>query len=197
MKLERLHKQIAFIVQIDRLKQIFRQNIITGSCRNENDAEHSWHLAVMAVMLLEYVEEPEIDVLKVIKMVLIHDLVEIEAGDTFCYDEEANRDKDMREKRAAEKLFGLLPADQACEIWQLWREFEEMASPEACFAACLDRLQPLLLNINTDGHTWKKPGVTSEKVLNRNKILEKHAPMLWEYAKKVIAESIEKGLLQP
>lgn len=197
MKLERLHQQIEFIVQIDRLKQIFRQNIIIGSTRNENDAEHSWHLAVMAVMLLEYVEEPDIDVLKVIKMVLIHDLVEIEAGDTFCYDDEANRDKEAREKRAAEKLFGLLPPDQACEIWQLWREFEETASPEACFAACLDRLQPLLLNINTNGHTWQKPGVTSEKVLNRNKILEKHAPILWEYAKKAIAESIEKGLLQP
>ena len=197
MKQERLHKQIEFIVQIDRLKQIFRQNVITGNARNENDAEHSWHLAVMAVMLLEYVEGPEIDILKVIKMVLIHDLVEIEAGDTFCYDEEANRDKEEREKRAAEKLFSLLPPDQASEIWQLWLEFEGLVSQEACFAACLDRLQPLLLNINTNGHTWKKPGVTSEKVLKRNEILAKHAPRLWEYAKQMIAESVEKGLLKP
>jgi putative hydrolase of HD superfamily len=196
MDYERLGKQIEFIVQIDRLKQIVRQNIVIGTSRQENDAEHSWHLAVMAIILLEYVDAKEIDVLRVIKMVLIHDLVEIEAGDTFCYDEKANQDKDEREKRAAEKLFGILPPDQARDIWQLWREFEELNSPEACFAACLDRLQPLLLNYHTNGHTWKKPGVTSEKVLKRNELLEKNAPVLWEYAKNIIEDSIRKGLLQ-
>lgn len=129
-------------------------------------------------------------------MVLIHDLVEIEAGDTFCYDEKANQDKEEREQRAAEKLFRVLPSDQAQEFWELWREFEEVRSIEARFAACMDRLQPLLLNHNTNGHTWRKPGVTSEKVLKRNEILEQVAPPLWEYAKKIIEESVQKGLLQ-
>ena len=196
MDYQRLSKQMEFIVQIDRLKQILRQNIVIGSSRQENDAEHSWHLAVMAIMFSEYVEAKEMDVLKVIKMVLIHDLVEIDAGDTFCYDEQANLDKDERENKAAEKLFSILPPDQAQDIWQLWREFEELSSPEACFAACLDRLQPLLLNYHTNGHTWKKPGVTSQKVLKRNAILEKNVPELWEYAKGIIEDSVKKGLLQ-
>ena len=196
MDYERLSKQLEFIVQIDRLKQILRQNIVIGTSRQENDAEHSWHLAIMAIMLSEYVEEKEMDVLKVVKMVLIHDLVEIDAGDTFCYDEQANLDKDERENKAAEKLFSILPTDQAQDIWQLWREFEELSSPEACFAACLDRLQPLLLNYHTNGHTWQKPGVTSEKVLKRNAILEKNVPELWEYAKSIIEDSVKKGLLK-
>jgi len=196
MDCERLGKQIEFIVQIDRLKQILRQNVVVGSSRQENDAEHSWHLAVMAIMLSEYVEAKDMDILKVIKMVLIHDIIEIEAGDTFCYDEKANLDKEERENRAAEKLFGILPADQAQDIWQLWREFEEVNSPEACFAACLDRLQPLLLNYHTNGHTWKKPGVTSKKVLKRNEILAKNVPELWEYAKKIIEDSVTKGILK-
>lgn len=195
MTAERLAKQIEFIVQIDKLKQILRQNVIIGSLRNENDAEHSWHLAVMAVLLSEYASK-DLDVLKVVKMVLIHDLVEIEAGDTFCYDEKANQDKEAREQRAAEKLFRVLPSDQAQELWELWREFEEVRSIEARFAACMDRLQPLLLNHNTNGHTWRKPGVTSEKVLKRNEILKHVAPPLWEYAKKIIEESVQKGLLQ-
>jgi len=197
MDYERLNQQMEFIVQIDGLKQILRQNIVIGSMRRENDAEHSWHLAVMAIMLSEYVEAKEMDVLKVIKMVLIHDLVEIDAGDTFCYDEQANLDKEKRENKAADKLFSILPSDQAEDIWKLWREFEELSSPEACFAACLDRLQPLLLNYHTKGHTWKKPGVTSEKVLKRNAILEKNVPVLWEYAKSLIEDSVKKRLLQP
>ena len=196
MDYERLSKQMEFIVQIDQLKQILRQNVVIGTSRQENDAEHSWHLAVMAIMLSEYVEAKEMDVLKVIKMVLIHDLVEIDAGDTFCYDEQANLDKEERENKAAEKLFSILPLDQAQDIWQLWREFEEVSSPEACFAACLDRLQPLLLNYHTNGHTWQKPGVTSEKVLKRNAILEKNVPELWQYAKSIIEDSVKKGLLQ-
>lgn len=195
MTAERLVHQIEFIVQIDKLKQILRQNVVTGARRNENDAEHSWHLAVMAVLLAEYAPQ-EMDVLRAVKMVLIHDLVEIDAGDTFCYDEKANLDKEEREQKAAEKLFRVLPPDQAREIWELWREFEELQSVEARFAASMDRLQPLLLNYHTDGHTWKKPGVTKEKVLNRNAILEQGAPALWEYARKIIDESVEKGLLQ-
>lgn len=192
---ERLSKQIQFIVEIDKLKHIFRQNIVTGTTRNENDAEHSWHLAIMAMMLYEYSKVP-VDVLQVIKMVIIHDLVEIYAGDTYCYDEKGYEDKAEREEKAAEKLFGMLPEDQSEEIWNLWCEFEELKTPEAKFAACLDRVQPLILNYNTNGHTWKRPGVTSEMVLKRNEILKENAPEIWEYAKEIIEDSIKKGYLK-
>lgn len=196
MQNERLLKQIQFITEIDRLKEIFRRNVLIGSKRNENDAEHSWHLAMMAILLSEYSKDRDIDILRVVKMVLIHDLVEIDAGDTYCYDEKGYEDKDEREQKAAQRLFYLLPEDQAREIWDLWREFEELETPESRFAACLDRLQPLILNDNTDGHTWQKPGITSEKVLKRNGMLEENAPELWEYAKEVIEESIIRGILK-
>jgi len=196
MEDNRLLKQLEFIIHIDKLKQILRQNIVIGTSRNENDAEHSWHLAIMAMLLSEYTEPKDIDMLKVIKLTIIHDLVEIDAGDTFCYDEAANQDKNEREERAAEKLFGLLPHDQANEIWLLWREFEEMQTGEARFAACLDRLQPLLLNYSTNGCTWNKPGVTSEKVLQRNEILKTNAPLLWQQAKIMIEDSVNKGILR-
>jgi putative hydrolase of HD superfamily len=122
--------------------------------------------------------------------------VEIDAGDTYCYDEKGYEDKDERERKAARKLFSLLPDDQAGEIWDLWREFEDLATPESRFAACMDRFQPLILNINTEGHTWQRPGITSEKVLKRNGLLEENTPELWEYAKEVIEESIKKGILK-
>lgn len=170
--------------------------MVIGTKRNENDAEHSWHMAVMAVLLLEYSAVPDIDILKVIKMVIIHDLVEIDAGDTFCYDEKGYIDKKEREQRAADRLFNILPTDQAQEVMNLWKEFEELASPEAKYAACLDRLQPLILNYNTCGHTWQKPGVTSEKVLKRSGMLEESVPELWEYANHVIEDSIEKGYMK-
>lgn len=191
-----MQKQIEFIVAIDKLKHITRQNIVIGTNRNENDAEHSWHLAVMAMLLSEYATEKNIDILRVIKMVLIHDLVEIHAGDTFCYDEKGYEDKAEREQQAADRLFNILPSDQAQEIMKLWREFEEMRTPEATFAASLDRFQPLLLNYNTDGHTWKKPGVNSEKVLKRNDVAVENAPAIYEYVKDLVQSSIEKGILK-
>jgi putative hydrolase of HD superfamily len=193
---DKLTKQIKFIVEIDQLKQIMRQSRLIDSDRNENDAEHSWHLAIMAILLSEYAETKDIDVLKVVKMVLIHDLVEIDAGDTFCYDEKANEDKACRENRAAKRIFNILPQDQAQEICTLWREFEEMNTPEARFAACLDRLEPLLLNYHTGGHTWSKPGITSKMVLKRSEVMKEGAPLLWEYTQKLIEESIEKGILK-
>jgi putative hydrolase of HD superfamily len=196
MNNERLMKQIQFITEIDKLKRILRQNVVIGTAENENDAEHSWHMAVMALLLPEYSKDKDIDVLKVIKLVLVHDIVEIDAGDTFCYDEKAQESKAERELRAAGRIFNILPQDQAEEIMELWREFEDMQTPEAKFAACLDRLQPLILNYNTKGHTWQKPGVTSEKVLKRNEPLEKNTPELWEFVKYVVEDSIDKGYLK-
>ncbi len=193
---ERLMKQIQFITEIDRLKNIFRQNIVIGTDRNENDAEHSWHMAAMAILLSEYSVDKNLDLLQVLKLILVHDLVEIGAGDTFCYDEKGCEDKAEREEKAAQQLFNILPRDQAEEIYGLWREFEELRTSEAKFAACLDRLQPLLLNYNTKGHTWQKPGVTSEKVIKRNSMLEQHAPELWQLAKEIIETSIDKGILK-
>lgn len=185
-----------FIREIDKLKQILRQNVVIGTQKNENDAEHSWHLAMMSILLSEYSIKKDVDINKVVKMVLVHDLVEIDAGDTFCYDEKGYEDKEEREQKAANRLFNILPKDQADELFILWREFEELKTAEAIFAACMDRLQPLILNYSTNGHTWQKPGVTSEKVLKRNSILEENAPELWEYAKEIIEDSIKKGYLK-
>lgn len=197
MNNERLMKQIRFITEIDKMKQVFRQNVVIGTQRNENDAEHSWHMAVMAILLSEYSGAAQTDMLKVLKLCLVHDLVEIYAGDTFCYDEKGYEDKADREIKAAKSLFNILQEDQAEEMWRLWREFEELETPEARFAACLDRLQPLLLNYNTNGHTWQKPGVTSGKVYKRNEMLKVNAPDLWELVDDIIKDSIEKGYLRP
>ncbi len=193
---ERLLKQIEFITEIDKMKQIYRQNVVIGTQRQENDAEHSWHIAMMAVLLSEYTVAEDLDILRVIKMTLIHDLVEIYAGDTFTYDEKAQLDKHEREEKAADKLFSMLPADQAREVRDLWNEFEDVKTPEARFAACVDRLQPLILNYNTNGHTWAKPGVTDKKVMARNSLLEESAPELWKYAQETIKDSVEKGILR-
>lgn len=197
MDQERLLQQIRFIEEIDKLKNIYRQNRVINDQRRENDAEHSWHLAIMAALLSEYAKDKNIDISKVIKMVLVHDLVEIDAGDTFCYDEKGYLDKEQRESKAAERLFGILPEDQSKIFWDLWREFEDMETPEAQFAACMDRFQPLILNNNTDGYTWKKPGVNAEKVLKRNKPLKECTPQLWEYVTEVVEASVEKGILKP
>jgi putative hydrolase of HD superfamily len=194
---ERLEKQIQFIEEIDKLKNIYRQNRVIHENRNENDAEHSWHLAVMAMFLSEYAKGEKLDISKVMKMVLVHDIVEIDAGDTFCYDEKGYTDKAERDRKAAERIFNILPEDQAKTLWELWREFEEMKTKEAKFAACLDRFQPFLLNRKTDGHTWKKDGVNLEKVLKRNEPLKEEMPALWEYVLKKAKESVEQGILRP
>lgn len=196
MKNSRLAKQIEFITLIDQAKQVYRQNVVIGTTRQENDAEHSWHLAVMAIILSEHSAAKELDMLKVLKMALVHDLVEIYAGDTFCYDDQAIKDKEQREAIAADKLFSILPGDQGENFRELWQEFEAKLSPEARFAACLDRLQPLILNYNTAGHTWQNPGVNSSKVLERNAMLQENTPALWDYVNEVIQDSIEKGYLK-
>ena len=174
MDAERLERQIQFLIEIDKLKKIYRQTILMDGSRYENDAEHSWHLGVMAILLSEYVPEGDIDILKVIKMVLIHDIIEIDAGDTFCYDDNALNDKQEREQ-----------------------EFEERATVEARFAAALDRLQPLLHNYHTKGHSWQKHGVTRDKVIERNKAIGDVCAVLWNFAKGLIDRAVEKGFLMP
>jgi len=195
MENERLRKQIEFIEEIDKLKKICRQTLLMDGSRNENDAEHSWHLALMAMVLSEYSPE-KLDVCRVIKMLLIHDLVEIDAGDTFCYDEKANEDKEDREQKAAERIFGLLPSDQGKEFRELWEEFEERKTPEARFAASIDRMQPLLCNYHTNGHTWVKYDVKYDKVIKRMEPIKEGAPVLWDYILEILEDSIEKGYLK-
>ena len=194
---ERFEKQIQFIIEIDKLKQIYRRTFLMDGSRTENDAEHSWHLALMVMLLSEYAEEKSLDMLRMIKMVLIHDIVEIDAGDTYLYDEQAALDKAEREQKAAERLFGLLPDDQAREFQALWEEFEERTTPEAKFAAALDRFEPLLQNYTTRGKSWKQHGVTSDKVITRCSHMQEGSSVFWEYAQKLIQESVEKGYLAP
>lgn len=196
MDWERLLRQIEFITEIDKAKKIFRQNVVIGTKRNENDAEHSWHLAIMAMLLIEHSATKDLDILKVMKMVLIHDIVEIDAGDTFCYDQKAYEDKAEREQQAADRIFNILPQDQGEEFRAIWDEFEAQETPEACFANCLDRLQPLILNHNSNGHTWQRPEVNSQRVLERSMPLKENAPQLWEYVNRIVEEAIAKGYLK-
>ena len=191
----RIRSQIEFILEIDKLKQIYRQSRITDGSREENDAEHSWHLALMAILLSEYANDPRIDVLKVIKMVLIHDIVEIDAGDTFVYDLDMNENKCDREQKAAKRIFGLLPIDQEIEFQGLWEEFEAKITSEAKFAAALDRMQPLLLNYMTEGHTWKKFGIRYNQVIQKNKQVSEGSQFLWEYFTKLLEDCLIKGYI--
>jgi len=192
---ERLKSQIDFIIEADKLKQIYRQNILLDKSRRETDAEHSWHLALMAILLSEHVSHKKVDMLRVIKMVIIHDIVEIDAGDTYCFDAKACLNQNNREQRAAERLFGMLPPNQADEFKNLWKEFEEKVTPEACFAGALDRLQPLLLHCNTEGESWKSHGITSEKVIERNKSTKEISESLGILVDELINDAILKGYL--
>jgi len=196
MILDRLQSQLAFIREVDRLKCIFRQTILMDKSRRENDAEHSWHLALMAVLLAEHAREP-IDVARVVRMVLIHDLVEIDAGDTFCYDEEGAKDKAEREERAAERIFGMLPEDQAAEFRALWDEFEAMDTPESRFAASLDRLQPLMLNAYTHGAGWRRHGIHADQVIERNAHIRDGSQALYEESIRLIENAVAQGDLKP
>ncbi len=193
---DRLTQQIEFIVEIDKLKQVLRQTLLLDAPRQENDAEHSWHLAVMAVLLLEYARE-EVDLLLVVKMLLVHDLVEIDAGDTFAYDEKGNEDKEEREREAADRIFNLLPEDLAAELYALWEEFEGRETPEARFAAALDRFQPLLLNYRSEGAAWKRHGVCSDQVIAYNRHMVEGAPELWTRARAMVEDAVRKGWLAP
>jgi putative hydrolase of HD superfamily len=192
----RIKQQIDFIIEVDKLKRIYRQNILTDKSRYETDAEHSWHLALMAMILAEHVPSGgSLDVLRVIKMVIIHDLVEIDAGDTYCYDTQSGLDQNAREKAAAARVFPLLPPDQASEVLQLWEEFEDRETVEAKFAGALDRLQPLLLHYSTQGHSWKEHGITSVKVRERNKDTRTLSAALGDLVDEIIEDCIDRGYL--
>ncbi|MFT5369289.1 MAG: putative hydrolase of HD superfamily [Candidatus Latescibacterota bacterium] len=188
----RLHTQIGFLLEIDKLKQIFRQTYLLDETRKENDAEHSWHFAMYAVLLAEYANE-KVDLLKVVKMALIHDLVEIDAGDTFLYDEVGNADKAEREEKAAERIFGLLPPDVGEELHALWVEFEAKETAEAKFAGSIDRLQPFLHNIHTDGRAWGEHGISAKQIRERNGVIENGSKDLWAYAVSLLDEAVAKG----
>lgn len=192
---DRLTKQFDFIREIDKEKLIGRQTYLSDASRKENDAEHAWHLALMAVLLGEYANEP-IDVLKTVTMVLIHDIVEIDAGDTYAYDAAAHNDKAERETRAASRIFGLLPEDQCDRLKGLWEEFEEAATPEAKFAHTLDHIQPLMLNDASGGRSWLEHGIHLSQVLNRNEKTPEGSEKLWDFAREAFIEpNVEKKTL--
>ena len=193
---EKLRKQIEFIITIDEMKNILRRNLVVDASRRENDAEHSWHLAVMAMILEEYSAD-KVDISKVLKIALVHDLVEVYAGDTFAYDVKGNEDKLDREIMAAEKLFGMLDDGQGDEIRALWDEFEAKETPESKYANAIDRLQPLILNYLTNGHTWKLGDVHAPQIYKRMDIIRTATPELWHIVEGIISTSIESGLLKP
>lgn len=190
-----LLKQIDFIKEIDKIKYIQRRTKLFNSDRNENDAEHSWHLALMAIVLAEHSNE-KIDLLKVLKMVLIHDIVEIDAGDTFIYDMQKNHSNTDEERRAANRIFGLLPLEQGEELIAVWEEFEAGETPEAKFARAMDRLEPLLQNSSNNGGTWNEPAVNYTKVYTKKSIIKEGAEKIWEYAETLINEGVKNGILK-
>lgn len=190
MNKDNLKKQIDFLIEIDKIKSIFRQTKLFNGSREENDAEHAWHLALMAMILADYANE-QIDVGKVIKMVLIHDIVEIDAGDTLVY----NIDKKVKieqEKAASERIFGILPEEQKIYFISLWEEFEEQKTPEAKFAAALDRLEPVMQNYYTKCSAWKKHNISYEQIVDVNKHIENGSSQLWDFASSLIDECLEK-----
>ena len=189
-----LLNQIEFIREIDKLKYIFRKTKLINSDRPENDAEHSWHLAMMAIVLAGHANEP-IDLEKVMKMVLIHDIVEIDSGDVFAYDTTKSHDNFDEELKAARRIFGILPKEQAEEFLNIWIEFEEMKTPESKFARSLDRLEPLLQNASNNGGTWREFDVKYDQVMEKKQVIKDGSEELWKFAENLIDESVEKGIL--
>jgi putative hydrolase of HD superfamily len=189
---ERLKKQLDFALEIDKEKNIFRQTHLSGYVRNENDAEHAWHMAIMAYLLREYSNE-SIDIGKVMLMCLIHDIVEIDAGDTYAYDDENKKTQAAREKAAKERIFGMLPEDQAAELMALFEEFEAFESPEAKFARAMDNLQPLMLNNSNGGRDWREHKVTATQVHGRQDKTALGSKTLFEVVDSIIKENVECG----
>ncbi|HHF2876609.1 HD domain-containing protein [Vibrio diabolicus] len=194
--MERLEKQLALVIELDKLKSILRRTRVkSAEGRLENSGEHSWHVALMAILMEEHANAP-VDICRVMKMLLIHDVVEIDAGDTFVYDTAASQEQVEKEIRAAERLFGMLPSDQEQELLALWHEFEAAQTDDAKYAKALDRLIPMLLNYHNNGQSWKEHGVSREQALTINKRIEFGSVTLWGKAKELIEEATEKGWLK-
>ena len=192
IKDDNLQKILSFIVEVDKIKNIMRRTLLIDGSRRENDAEHSWHLAIMAMLLTEYADDKNFTLDKVLKMVIVHDLVEIYAGDTFAFDVKGNLEKEDKEKQAADKLFGQLPSNQGKQLRKLWEEFDEAKTPEARYAAALDRLQPFIHNLCTEGHTWVLGKVTKEQVYKRSGLAMEVLPALKPWMEEQINEAIKK-----
>ncbi len=196
MDSERIRRQFAFCLEMDKEKMIGRQTYLSDGERKENDAEHAWHMALMALVLGEYANEP-IDMLRTVSMLLIHDVVEIDAGDTYAYDEEGKKTQRQRETAAADRLFALLPADQAAYFRELWDEFEAEATPEAKFARTMDNLQPAMLNAASDGRAWKEKDVRLSQILERNKNTADGSAVLWDYSREnFIDPNVKNGRIR-
>ena len=195
MQTENLLKQVSFIKEIDKLKYIQRRTKLFNSDRHENDAEHSWHLAMMTIVLAEHSDKP-IDVMKVLKMVLIHDIVEIDAGDIFLYDTTKSHTNTDEELVAAKRIFGLLPTEQAEDFIAIWNEFEEGITDEAKFAKSMDRFEPLLQNTSNNGGTWAEYNVPYQTVYDKKKAIKEGSTTIWNYAENLINESVDKGILK-
>ena len=192
---ERLERQLAFALEIDKEKNVFRQTSLSGHGRKENDAEHAWHMAIMAYLLREYANE-DVDIAKVMLMCLIHDIVEIDAGDTYAYDEENLKTQKAREDAAKERIFSLLPPDQKAEFTALFDEFEDCRTAESKYAHAMDNLQPLLLNNSNDGGDWKEHGGSAEAVYGRQRKTQLGSQKLFEVTDRIIRENIAKGNLK-
>ncbi len=195
---DRLASQLAFLTEVDQMKSIFRQSPLMDKSRRENDAEHSWHIALMALTLQEYAAADNVDIERVMKMALVHDLVEIYAGDTFAYDTVGYEDKLTREQASADRVFGLLPPDLGAEYRALWEEFDRMETPDAMYASAIDRFQPFFINTKTDGYTWvRHGGILVSQVFQRMEPVKTAIPALWEYVEQGIRDAVEKGYLHP
>jgi putative hydrolase of HD superfamily len=192
---KRIKSQIEFILEVDKLKRILRRTTLLDRSRQENSAEHSWHIALIVLVLSEYAEADNLNLLQVIKLLLTHDLVEIDAGDTYCYDESGVQDQRERETRAADRIFKILPGDQAKSFRALWDEYEDRKTPESKFANALDRFQPLLHNYFTHGHAWRKHGIQKKQVLSRMQPVEEGSSFLWDYVTALIDDAVNKGFL--
>ena len=191
-----LQRRVEFLLELDKAKGVLRRNLITAEERRENDAEHGWHVTMFALVLADYAP-PGTDIARVIAMLLVHDIVEIDAGDAFVYDEEAKALQPARESAAADRIYGLLPAGQGRSLRALWEEFEARQTPEARFAASLDRLQPLILNFHTRGQAWRQHGVTRDQVLSVNAHIAHGSETLWAFARNLINEAVRLGYLNP
>ena len=193
---ERFKSQVEFILEVDKLKQIQRRTMLLDCSRRENSAEHSWHIALIVLILSEYAKEDNLDLLQVIKLLLVHDLVEIDADDTYCYDEVGGQDQKEREMKAADRIFNILPKDQADSFRALWNEFEAGETTESRFANALDRLQPLLHNYFTRGYTWQQYGIRKEQVIARMQPVDKGSHLLWDYVANLIDDAVKQGYLK-